>query len=202
MTLRSTITWGVLALALTGWQGAAAAAQHHPIKHLEGNAAGLTKTEFVKHAAQGGLAEVALGNLGVQKAQSDDVKQFAQRMVDDHSKANDELMDLARKQAIDIPKQMSAEQRATVDRLSKLSGAAFDREYMKAMVKDHDHDVAMFETYSQHGKDEQLKSWAAKTLPTLQDHKEMATATANKVGANMAVSARHRTEKTARGATH
>src|ERR1041385_7579353 len=100
---------------------------------------------FVKKAAQGGMAEVELGKLATQKASSEDVKKFGQRMVDDHTKANDQLKQIAGNKGIDVPSQLSAKDKATKDRLSKLSGKSFDRAYMADMVRDHTMDVGEFQ---------------------------------------------------------
>jgi putative membrane protein len=125
---------------------------------------------FVRKAAQGGLAEVELGKLATQKASSDDVKKFGQRMVDDHTKANDQLKQLAQQKGIDLPTQPDAKDKATMDRLQKLSGDQFDKAYMQTMVKDHTKDVSEFQKASQSAKDPDVKNFAAQTLPTLQDH--------------------------------
>jgi len=129
---------------------------------------------FVLEAGPGGLAEVELGRLAAQKGQSADVKKFGQRMVTDHSKANAELKKLAASKGITLPPQMDVEQMAEHDRLAKLSGADFDREYMTLMVKDHDKDVAAFMDEAKDGTDPDIKSFAAKTLPTLQEHQRLA----------------------------
>jgi len=128
---------------------------------------------FVMEAAQGGMAEVALGRLAGEKASNDRVKQFGQRMVDDHSKANDELKALAQTKNISLPTALDAKHKATEDRLSKLSGAAFDRAYIQEMVADHKKDVADFQKESKSGGDSEVKAWAAKTLPTLEEHNKM-----------------------------
>ena len=133
---------------------------------------------FVKEAAMGGLAEVELGRLATQKAESNDVKQFAQRMVDDHSKANDQLKPIAQQKNVEVPSQLSGKEKALYDRLSKLSGAQFDRAYMRAMVADHRKDVAAFKRESTAGTDAEVKQFASQTLPTLQDHLKMAQSTA------------------------
>jgi putative membrane protein len=125
-------------------------------------------------AARGSMAEVELGRLATQKASSPEVKQFGQRMVDDHTKANDELKTLAQSKSITIPTDLDAKHQATRDRLSKLSGAAFDRAYMQEMVADHRKNVNEFRKQSQSGKDAEVKAWAAKTLPTLEEHLKMA----------------------------
>ena len=137
---------------------------------------------FVMEAARGGMSEVALGELARQKASSDEVKQFGQRMVTDHGKANDELKALAGEKSITLPTEVSAQQKALHDRLEKLSGAEFDRAYMKEMVSDHQKDVAAFRKESQSGKDPEIKAWAGKTLPTLEAHLKEAQSANKAVG--------------------
>lgn len=129
---------------------------------------------FVTEAAQGGMAEVELGKLAAEKAGDADVKKFGQHMVDDHSKANEELMSIAAAKNITLPSGLDAKDKALHNRLSKLSGAAFDRAYMSAMVNDHVKDVNAFKREASAGKDADVKAFAAKTLPTLQDHLMMA----------------------------
>jgi len=130
--------------------------------------------KFAMEAAMGGMAEVKKGQLAVEKASNPDVKAFGQKMVDDHTKANEELKEVASKESIDLPTSLDAKQQAMVDKLSKLSGAAFDKAYMKDMVKDHDTDVKEFQRVAQNGTDTAIRDFAAKTLPTLQEHQTMA----------------------------
>ena len=148
----------------------------------EKSKAGMPETSFVKEAAQGGMAEVELGQLAVKRAKSEDVKQFGQRMVDDHSKANEELKQLAGSKGWTVPTEIGSKHRATITKLTNASDANFDREYMHEMVLDHDHDVKAFQRYSSSGTDPELKAWVDKTLPTLQEHQQMAKSTASKVG--------------------
>lgn len=129
---------------------------------------------FVKKAAEGGMAQVELGKLAADKASSPDVKQFGQKMVDDHGKANDQLKGLAQSKNITLPTELSAKDKALHDRLSKLSGPAFDRAYMRAMVTGHTKDVNEFRTESKSGADADVKAWASNTLPTLETHLKMA----------------------------
>ncbi len=131
-------------------------------------------SKFMHEAATGGMAEVEMGRLAADKASSADVKQFGQRMVTDHGKANDELKALAQQKNVTLPAALDAQHKPTVDRLSKLSGAAFDRAYMREMVNDHNKDVAAFKKESTSASDADLKAWAGKTLPTLQEHQTMA----------------------------
>jgi putative membrane protein len=138
---------------------------------------------FMMKAADAGMAEVELGQLALKQATNDDVKRFAQRMVDDHSKAGQELKQFADSKGVTLPAMVSASPKKLFDKMSKLSGAAFDREYMSEMVKDHEKAVALFESQSKSGKDMELKAWVDKTLPTLREHLQLARDTASKVGA-------------------
>ncbi len=132
---------------------------------------------FTMKAAEGGMAEVELGKLAQQKGSSDQVKQFGSRMVDDHSKANAELTQLAGSKGITLPTDLDAKHKSELAKMQKLSGAQFDRAYMDGMVKDHKEDVADFRKESTSGKDSDIKAFAAKTLPTLEDHMKMAQST-------------------------
>jgi putative membrane protein len=125
---------------------------------------------FVVEAAEGGQMEVELGQLAQQKASSDAVRQFGQRMATDHARAGQELAQLAAAKGVELPKQPARKTQMEKDRLSKATGAAFDREYVTMMVKDHEKDVAAFRRQSQQARDPDLKAWAARTLPTLEDH--------------------------------
>jgi putative membrane protein len=129
---------------------------------------------FVRDAAQGGMAEVELGKLATEKASSDDVKKFGQRMVDDHTKAGDQLKQVASSEGVQLPEGLSAKDKLTKERLSKLNGAQFDKAYMADMVKDHTQDVADFQRESKSGRDPAVKDFASQTLPTLQDHLKQA----------------------------
>jgi len=120
------------------------------------------------------MAEVKLGQLAQEKGSSQAVKDFGKRMVDDHSKANDELKQAASKDNITVPSDVSKADQAKYDRLSKLSGESFDRAYAREMVSDHQKDVAEFQKEAKSGKNDSVKSFAAKTAPTLEDHLKMA----------------------------
>src|SRR4051812_9684826 len=92
---------------------------------------------FATEAAHGGLAEVQLGQLALQKASSPQVKGFAQRMVTDHTQANQDLMQLAKSENLTLPTQLDPKHKSEMERLSALSGNAFDAAYMQQMVQDH-----------------------------------------------------------------
>src|SRR5262249_10894072 len=141
---------------------------------------GSADQSFVTKAAQGGMAEVQLGQLAADNASTDEVKKCGQRMVTDHGKANDELKSLAQQKHITLPTDVDAKDKALHDRLAKMSGAAFDRAYMQHMLTDHKTDVNQFKKESTSGKDPDVKAWAAKTLPTLEEHLRLAE-DANKV---------------------
>jgi putative membrane protein len=130
--------------------------------------------DFARKAAFGGMTEVELGRLAVQKASNEKVKQFGQKMVDDHSKANDALKAAAGQEGIELPADTSAKNKKLADKLSGLSGAEFDKAYMDAMVKYHVEDVKEFEKASSAPGDSPVKSFASTTLPTLKGHLEMA----------------------------
>jgi len=138
---------------------------------------------FMDKAAQGGMAEVELGQLAEQNGQSQAVKDFGQRMVNDHSKANDELKQLASQKGVSLPTTLDAKDQATKQHLSNLKGEAFDRAYMNDMVKDHKADVAEFKHESMAAHDPQLKEWVSKTLPTLESHLQEAEKIAPSTGA-------------------
>jgi len=129
---------------------------------------------FVKNVAMDGMAEVEIGKLASDKASSDQVKQFAQRMVTDHQKANDELKSIAQSKNITLPTDLGPKHKSLQAKLEKLSGEAFDRAYMNEMVMDHRKAVSTFRTESNSGKDPEIKQWAAKTLPTLEEHLKQA----------------------------
>ena len=129
---------------------------------------------FMQKAAQGGMAEVELGKLAEENAQSQDVKAFGKRMVEDHSKAGDQLKQVASQEGVTLPSDLDAKDKATKQRLSQLHGDAFDKAYMKDMVTDHREDVAEFKHESNAGRDPQVKEWATQTLPTLEEHLKMA----------------------------
>jgi putative membrane protein len=126
--------------------------------------------KFAKDAAIGGMTEVELGKLAVQKASSDAVKQFGQKMIDDHTKANDQLKEIASKEGLDLPQSLDSKHQSRVDKLAKLSGPAFDKAYMKDAVKDHEKDVNEFKNEAQYGSDPNIKQFASTTLPTLEQH--------------------------------
>ena len=131
---------------------------------------------FVMKAAMGGMMEVEAGNVAQQNGANDRVKGFATMMVNDHSKANSELMALTGGRGVTIPTTLPADMQKHMDEMRKMKGKAFDNHYMSMMVDDHKKDITLFEKQSTGGTDAELKAWAAKTLPVLQMHRDSATA--------------------------
>lgn len=137
--------------------------------------------EFLTKAGEGGLSEVALGQLAASKATSADVKAFGNQMVTDHGKANDELKTLAQQKNFTLPSGPGKEGEEVSTKLSAKSGKDFDKAYIDDMVEDHEKDVKEFEKASKDASDPDIKAWAAKTLPTLQHHLQMAKDAKKKV---------------------
>ena len=142
-------------------------------------------TRFALTAAEGGMLEVELGRIASTRAANAEVKEFAAKMVTDHSKGNAELTEIASTKGLTLPtqEQVKAKHQGMIGKLEKLEGAAFDREYMAAMVKDHDKDVSLFEKQAKNGRDAALRAFAEKTLPTLREHQKMAKQLNDKVSA-------------------
>jgi putative membrane protein len=120
------------------------------------------------------MAEVELGQMAADKASSPEVKEFGQRMVKNHSQANVQLKQIAAQKGVTLPGSPNAKDEATKNKLSNLSGDAFDQAYMADMVRDHKKDIAAFQKESRSGKDPDVKQFASQTLPTLKDHLKQA----------------------------
>jgi putative membrane protein len=136
---------------------------------------------FIKEAAQGGMLEVELGKAAQDKASNDKVKDFGKRMEQDHSKANDELKKIASDKGVQLSSDLDKKHKSTMDKLTKLSGAEFDRQYMRDMVSDHKEDIKKFQNEADKGKDADVKKFASQTLPTLKEHLQLAESTADTV---------------------
>jgi len=130
--------------------------------------------DFFDDVSQGGLLEVKLGQLVAKQGSSDEVKHFAQRMIDDHGKLNTRLADAARQMGLSVPPDLDKKHQEKLDKMAQLSGIKLDQEYMSAMVSDHKDDVKAFEKESKDGKDPTLRAFAASNLPALNEHLNMA----------------------------
>ncbi len=133
----------------------------------------------IEELAKMNTAEIKLSELAEQKANHPEVKQFAKQLVEEHSKNNQEIKELASKKGVDLPEPMTPppSERSAEQKLSKLSGEKFDQEYMKIMIDDHRKVVNKVENVSARAGDPELKQWAEKTLPTVQQHLDMAKST-------------------------
>jgi len=149
----------------------------------DGNNLSALDRQFMIEAARSGMAEVQLGQLAVQRAASDEVRQFGQRMIQDHTQANAQLMQLFSQKGISAPQDIGSEHQAIQAQLSNLSGASFDRAYMNYMVQEHNQDIAAFEQEVQQGQDPQVQTWARQTLPTLRTHLQQAQTIVNNLQA-------------------
>lgn len=126
--------------------------------------------DFAKDAAEGGMMEVQLGNIAEKNAGSQSVKDFGKMMVDDHSKANQQLKDLASVKNISLPTMVTSDQQKDIDKLSQKKGADFDKAYVSMMVDDHKKDIKEFKDAQDKAKDADVKNFISNTLPVLQKH--------------------------------
>jgi putative membrane protein len=163
---RTIICAVMLAVSLGWWLTGAAVGQAVQVSDKD--------QQFLRHAASDGLAEVQMGNLATERATNPAVQRFGQQMVTDHTKANQELTALAQSKNISIPKEADKQHQKTAEMLTKKHGANFDREYMRDMVKDHEKAVQLFSTVAKEAQDADIKAFANQTLPTLQEHLQMA----------------------------
>lgn len=131
-----------------------------------------SQDNFWTKAAQGGMAEVQFSQLALQKSQNAEVKNFAERMVTDHAKANNELKALAAKKNVTLPTEMDAAHQSRLNELKGMTGAEFDRAYVETMVADHQASVQLFENQADEKNDPDSSAFAQKTLPTLRMHLE------------------------------
>jgi putative membrane protein len=165
ITLFSSATLAMCGLLFLGSQSRA-----------EDNKSGLTSDEvkFIKHAAADGTAEVKIAGLAVKKAENASVKAFAEMLVTDHTKVNDELKMLATNKNVDLSAVIDPKDAGTFQKLEKYSGAEFDKEYLAAVVSSHKTCVSAFEDISKESKDTDVKAFADKTLPALKAHHDKA----------------------------
>ncbi|KQM72672.1 hypothetical protein ASE74_22625 [Pedobacter sp. Leaf216] len=127
-------------------------------------------SKFTTQAAVGGMAEVELGKMALEKSSNPQVKEFATMMVKDHGMANTELMAIAKQKNITLPSTVDDEHKKKMDDLSKKTGADFDKAYVSAMVDGHKSTLKLMEDESKNGKDADLKAFATKTAPIVQTH--------------------------------
>lgn len=150
--------------------------------HKLGGTATNADKKFLMKAAQVNIAEISAGNLALKKSSNPMVKEYGQKMINDHTKAHDELKTIAEKAGVSLPTEPAPKDKATAAKLSKLSGAAFNSAYMKAMHDGHTMVAKEFRAYinSKMHKDMDAVAYAKKVLPTVEQHMRMAHANPNK----------------------
>ncbi|HEX2218901.1 MAG TPA: DUF4142 domain-containing protein [Gemmatimonadales bacterium] len=156
----------------------------------------MSDSTFVQQAGSGGLAEVQLGKLAQRKGASEEVKQFGQRMVTDHTKSNQELATAAQNAGLNVPSAPLPKHQKKMDKLSGKSGAEFDKAYMSAMVNDHTKQLELFRQEAQSGQAESLRELASQTVPVLEQHLTLAKQVAGQVGADTTVTTTAQAEQT------
>lgn len=137
--------------------------------------------KFLKKAADGGMAEVEVGNIARETATDPSVKNFAAMMVNDHTAANSEVKALATRGDVALPAAPSDYKKQHASRLAQKKGKEFDKAYMDMMVKDHKQTIDIFEDAQRNSKDEQVKAFVSKTLPTLKIHLDSAQAISKRI---------------------
>lgn len=170
------LSFSMAVIAQSSSPGAPAASGGAGVAGVAGAPAALSSADraFVEEAAASGMAEVVLGRMADQKASNAQVRQFGARMVQDHGRANSELLSLAAARGMRLATSLPAHQQAEADRLGRLTGTDFDRAYLRHMLEEHQAAVSRFAQQAQAGSDAQLKAWAGRILPTLREHLQLA----------------------------
>jgi putative membrane protein len=130
---------------------------------------------FMRAANRGGMAEVRLGEIASRQGATSQVRDFGRRMVRDHTKANERLMRIASRLGVNLPTEMSAQHQDAINRLADMRGDNFDSAYIEDQWRDHKATVAAFRMEADQGQNPALKRFAARTLPTLEEHLHMVT---------------------------
>jgi putative membrane protein len=187
---------GSMGLAQAGQQPSSPAGQtpgqNNPAMDSQMNAMNMpgqpsaTDKMFVKKALQGGMAEVQLGQLTLQKSSNDQVKQFAQHMIDDHTKLGEQMKPVAQQVGVSEPNGVSKKDKATMAKLEALSGPAYDEAYIRDMVKDHKQDLSDFQTEASSGQDQTVKDAANQGSKVIAQHLQMIQQIARDQNVNMA----------------
>jgi putative membrane protein len=178
--LLSTVACGLVSLPMSAqMSGHSPAAQvaNDPTRNQMSNGmdAGATQDAyFLKKAAAGGLSEVAMGKLALEKSSNDDVKKFAQKMVDDHTAMGQDVQTVAASMKVNLPDGLMGGDKKEYAKLQNLSGPAFDKEYMAYMVKDHKKDLSDFKAENTSTQNPQIKDLTTKGAGIIQGHLEMA----------------------------
>jgi putative membrane protein len=170
----------------TGQNNPSTDSQMNGMHGMNGMQASPMDRTFVQKALQGGMAEVQLGQLTLQKSNNDQVKQFAQRMIDDHTKMGEQMKPVAQQIGVAVPTQISKKDRQTIAKMQTLSGEAYDQAYIKDMVKDHKQDLSEFQTEASSGQDQTVKDAANQGSQIISQHLQMAQQMAKDQNVNVA----------------
>lgn len=142
------------------------------------------QNNFWNEAAMGSMAEIMAGNVALERSQNEQVRQFAQQMIADHTASTTELQTLAAGKNVTLPTAVSDDRRSDIDKLRARTGNDFDRDFMRMMVKDHERMARLFERESERGTDADAKAFAAKNLPVIQNHLTMARSLSDSLRGN------------------
>jgi putative membrane protein len=174
LTIALVLLAGGPALAQAG-PGTGGSAQGPTASETRGTKLSKVDEVFVSDAAHSNLAEIKLGQLATEKGSTHEIRAFGQSLVDDHTKIGDRMKAIATSEGFRLPTQLSPDQQATYDRLSMLSGSAFDHAFLQQMKQTHRDAISLFQDEAQNGRNEQLKRFAQSTLPALHQHQAMIT---------------------------
>lgn len=130
--------------------------------------------EFVQKASESDMAEIEISKLAVKQATDERVKKFATKMVEDHTKSSEQLTHIAKLRKLDLAKEITKAHRDKAEKLSKASGADFDRQFMQTQVQAHEEALKLFQDQAKNGQDPELRAFAAKTVPVIEHHLKMA----------------------------
>lgn len=145
------------------------------------------EVSFIKEAAKGGKAEVQVGKMASEKAHNSQVKEFAQHLVKDHSKANQELMQIAQKHGVTLPTDLTEKAEHAADKLEDKTGAEFDKAFIQHSIKKHQKDIKAYQTALEECQDTQLRAFIKNNLPALREHLQMAMNIGKSVGVDQSV---------------
>ena len=173
-----------MSVMATAWVMAATAAAFIPASgaHDAKRDAKPSAQAFLQRAAERQQAEIALGELASERARDQQVRQFGTRMIEDHRKANAEIQQLAFKEGVMLPTELTDKHKHTKEQFARLSGREFDRAYIEYMLRDHHKDVKEFERNVRAIKDPRIQHWAEGTLPLLKQHLRQAQHIAGAIG--------------------
>jgi putative membrane protein len=183
MTTRTILVLSA-ALLLTGCQNATRDTANTTVSGAPAARTIGADSAFLREVTLANKTEVQLSEIALRQSNNPDVRRFAQMMLNDHTKAQNEVMKMAQSAGVSLPDRLDAEHQKKLDKLTGLSGDAFDREFARIMVEDHQKVVAKFEDHARSGRDPQVKSWAARTLPDLRQHLQHAKDLQSKLGSS------------------